>query len=164
MIRYLRKVVIRSAIFLHLSIVIITVSHLHEKVYSNIFPALNNLYSAYTNTNRCFGFFAPEVYNDLSVNMTAHSDSTSKKYLFKNVNFETRVRLYSLMGHFGENYDTVQMSLFSRSWALKIFTEDPKVKSVDVKVDWNVIPTMPQYLKGQRIQHSLFYSTHFDAN
>jgi hypothetical protein len=154
----------RLLVTIHLAVVVITVSHLHENINNRFFKPLNNLYSAYTNTNRCFGFFAPEVYNDLSLEIIEDNGALRKKYLFNNPNFETRVRYYSLMGHFGENYDTVQMSLFARSWALKVFTDDPQIKAIDVNVNWNNIPSMREYLKGRRIYPTLFYATHLEVD
>jgi hypothetical protein len=155
---------IRCLVVIHLLVVVITVCHQHEKL-GNIYSGLNDLYSAYTNTNRCFGFFAPEVYSDLTPKIIMHNTGTQQNslYHFANPNFESRVRLYSLMGHFGENNDTTQMNLFSRSWGLKAFNDYPEVKTVDVVIYRNMIPTMQEYNKGKRLYLDFFFSTHLEV-
>lgn len=160
----MKRIVIRSLVIIHLLVVVITVTHVHGKL-GYLYGGLNDIYCAYTNTNRCFGFFAPEVYSDLTPRMVMYNKNSDRKYLyhFANPNFETRMRLYSLMGHFGEDNDSIQMNLFTRSWGLKAFNEHPNVSMIDVIVYRNMIPTMKEYEKGKRLYLDFFYSTHLEV-
>ena len=156
----------RTIIIIHLFLVIITVTHLQFSINNRYFQGINTLYSAYSNTNRCFGFFAPEVYSDLTPRIITYDRASGKDSLFTfdNPNFESRVRLYSLMGHFGENNDIMQMDLFSRCWGLKAFNSNPDVDKIDVVVYRNFIPTMAEYRKGSGLQLDSFYYTHLELD
>lgn len=158
------KIVIRILIFLHFFFVILTISHLHKYIGIPLFVAINDSYSALTYTNRCFGFFAPDVGNDLVIFMTMSDKKKSIPFHFPKENFEMRTRLYSLTGHFAEDNQQSTMDLFARSWGLKCLNQNTDMKKVSIAVLQNNIPTMYEYAHGKRITQDTIYYTDVELN
>jgi hypothetical protein len=152
---------------IHFFLILTVVTHLDEWMGQfsalNLISALDNYYSAVTFTNRNFGFFAPEVTSDWNVQLFLTDRLGHKRtYSFNLENREMKVKMYSMLGHFGDSEDT--MDLFARSWALKAINENPGVTQVDIEVKQNYIPSMAEYRQGKRITANLLYRTTFDAS
>jgi len=128
-------------------------------IRNSIALGIMDYYCAFTYTNRCFGFFAPDVGNDLKLRMIMSNKKEVQEYHIKNRNFEMRTRLYSLTGHFAEDNQQSTMDLFARSWGVKCLNDYPTMNKVNITVYQNNIPTMIQYQHGKRISQEVFYST-----
>lgn len=157
----MRKSAVRLLIFIHFLIILLTVSHLHEKIRSKRIIQLVDYYSALTYTNRNFGFFAPEVYGDLDVNFDLYADTSTllRKVKFRASGTEMRARFYTLAGHFAESSQFTVMDLYARSWGVKLMNDNPDVNKVVVTVYQHVIPTMKAYRQGRRIEKEFYYTT-----
>lgn len=155
------KNIIRALVVIHFLIIILTVTHLNEKIRNVSIIKLINYYSALTYTNRNFGFFAPEVYGDLDVNFDLYADSSTllRKVKFTTTNSEMRARFYTLAGHFAENNELTVMDLYSRSWGVKLLNDNLDINKVVITVYQNIIPTMKEYAQGKRIEKEFFYTT-----
>lgn len=153
------KILIRFLIIFHFFLIFLTVSHLHKFITNPVLLGANDAYSAITYTNRCFGFFAPEVGNDLVIQMNMSNKQKSLPFHIRNDNFEMRTRLYSLTGHFAEDNQQSTMDLFARSWGVKCLNDNPDMEKVNIIVLQNNIPTMSEYAQGKRITQDTLYST-----
>lgn len=153
------KIGIRILIVIHFIFVFLTISHLHKYIDIPVFIAANDVYSSLTYTNRCFGFFAPEVGNDLIIHMTMSNKIKSLPFEIPRDNFEMRTRLYSLSGNFAADNDINTMDLFARSWGLKCLNQYPDMTKVKVVVLQNNIPLIHDYANGKRITQDTIYST-----
>lgn len=158
------KILVRILIIIHFFFILLTVTHLHKFINNPIVLGVNDAYSAFTYTNRCFGFFAPEVGNDLVIRMNMSNKKQSLQYHIRRDNFEMRTRLYSLAGHFAEDNQQSTMDLFARSWGLKCLNEYPEMEKVNIVVLQNNIPTMSQYVQGKHITQDTIYSTDVELN
>jgi hypothetical protein len=160
-----KRKLVTFAIGLHLFFIISVASHLHnwlaKKPGLRIIAGLEDYYSAITFANRNFGFFAPEVTADWNVHLTMMDASgNTRPYVFRMPNREMEVRMYSMIGHFGET--ETSSDLFARSWALKAINENPDIREVHVEVTQNAIPTMKEYRNGRRIEPKFLYRTTFN--
>lgn len=153
------KYVYRTLIIAHFSFVILTVSHLYTYIKNPVVSALNEMYSAITYSNRCFGFFAPDVGSDLVVDMKMSDGNRSLPYSLLKNNFEVKTRIYSLGGNFAQGNHRPTMDLFAQSWGLKCLNENPGMKKVTVLVLSNVIPDIKSFSKGARITQDSVYIT-----
>jgi hypothetical protein len=161
----MKRKIITLGIALHFFFILSVVTHLHDHLGRRplLLPITlpTDYYSAITFTNRNFGFFAPSVTSDWNIQMTTTDTSGRKQqYTFNLPNREMKVKMYSMLGHFAESEDS--MDLFARSWALKAMNENGDVTQVDVEITQNYIPTMKEYREGRRVEPQLFYRTTFD--
>ena len=153
-------------ISLHFAMILFVVFHLDDRMVKK--PAwrpvvsLSSLYSTVTFANRNFGFFAPSVTPDWNLQITAVNDSGHRwRYSLRTPSREMQVKMYSMLGHFAEDNDT--MDLFARSWAVHAMNDEPMIIRVDIDVTRNSIPSMSDYRNGKRTRPEPFYSTTFDA-
>lgn len=153
------KLIRRTAIVVHFLIVIFTVSHVYEYVSSPFSMGMVYYYSAITYTNRCFGFFAPNVGSDLKIEMKVFAEGDTFDYALSKENFEVKTRIYSLGGNFATDNDQSVMDLFARSWGLKAINENPGVEKVNIVVFQNMIPTHKDFRAGARIRKDSLYIT-----
>jgi hypothetical protein len=159
-------VLVHVAILVHLTTMLTVVLHLDELMARHQFwqlpLALLDRYSMVTFANRNFGFFAPSVTPDWNLRLVT-TDSTGGKIVCRLPlpSREMEVKMYSMLGHFGESNDT--MDLFARSWAVYVVNHHPGVVRVDVEVTRNYIPSMDEYRHGRRIAPQPFYSTTFEV-
>ena len=161
----MKRRIAAGAIGLHFFLVLSVVTHLEEwmgkKPWLGPVVALIDYYSAVTFSNRNFGFFAPAVTSDWNLALTTTDASGRRQpYSLPIPNREMKVKMYSMLGHFQANEDT--MDLFARSWAVRVMNEDSDVVQVDVEVTQNYIPSMKEYREGRRIEPKPFYRTTFD--
>ena len=161
-ISFKKKSVASFAVALHFFLIIAVVTHVETYFGKHTvllpFRWLVDYYSAVTFANRNFGFFAPKVTADWNLRMTITGrDGASRPYNFRIPNNEMQVRMYSMMGHFGQS--DAHMDLFARSWGVKAMNENAGVERVDVEVTQNQIPTMKEYREGLRIHPEFLYST-----
>jgi len=156
--------IIGALIAVHFFFIISVASHLHDllgkwPVFAPV-TALTDYYSAITFANRNFGFFAPSVTSDWNTDFKLTSATGQvRRWALRLPNREMHVKMYSMIGHFGESDAT--MDLFARSWSVKAINENPGVVRVDVVVTQNYIPTMAEYRAGKRIQALPYYRTTF---
>ena len=153
-------------ISLHFLMILAVALHLDESMAEKPFwqPVLSivNRYSTVTFANRNFGFFAPSVTPDWNVKMIVVTGSGHRrKYDFRLPSREMEVKMYSMLGHFGESDDT--MDLFARSWAVYAMNDDPNIVRVEIEVTRNSIPSMSEYRNGKRTEPEPYYKTTFDA-
>jgi len=165
MLQRLERRLIALAIGLHFFFILSVVTHLHHwmSTIAALGPitAATDYYSEVTFNNRDFGFFAPDVTSDWTIQMTLTDLSGHKRpYHFYLPNREMQVKMYSMLGHFAETEET--MDLFARSWAVKAMNENLDVTQVDLEIMQNYIPTMNEYRNGRRIDPRLVYRTTFD--
>jgi hypothetical protein len=156
----------RFALLVHFSIVFLTVSQLYKKIDSTVLNGVLNVYSAFSYTNRDFGFFSPTVNDDMSLQLQAfRGDTDTAGYRFETPvsNTENKIRYLTMLWHFAEGLDTSRMDLYARSWAVYCMNKDPLVTRVLITMNQNHIPHMAQYRKGARLSHSLYYQTTFYA-
>lgn len=156
----------RTFIVVHFLIVILTVSHLYELVNWNPVKSLFEIYSSFTYTNRNFGFFAPTVNDDFSIDLIAfkNNQKIGQKILFNESNSENKIRLSTMLWHFAEGNSNSQMDLYARSWAIYCMNKDSLITSVKVSVYKNNIPTMKDFRLGKQISKTLYYQTTIYAN
>jgi hypothetical protein len=152
------------AIGAHFFLIFSVVTHLNEWIgryrwLSPISIAID-YYAEVTFANRNFGFFAPSVTDDWSLDIRV-TDTTGRErpYSLVQPNREMELKLYSMIGHSSESEDLAD--LFARSWALKAVNENPDVYRVDVVINQNRIPTMAQYRSGLRMGQEPYYRTAF---
>lgn len=162
----MRRRLVTAAISLHFILILLVACHAEEVLarVSVLRPlrVLVDYYSAITFANRNFGFFAPTVNGDWETRLTmTDGEGNCRPYHFQIPNREMQVRLYSMLGHFGQNDDI--SDLFARSWGLKAMNENPDVVRVDVEVTQNWIPTMSEYRQGKRIVPEFLYRTTLEA-
>ena len=67
-----RKKIIRIALVLHFSFVIITISQVYKIINFQPLEDVLNIYSSFSYANRDFGFFAPTVNDDMFLTMQAY--------------------------------------------------------------------------------------------
>ncbi len=122
---------------------------------------LGEYYSAVTFANRNFGFFAPSVTPDWNLRMiTTDTSGAREEFSLSPVGREMEVKLYSMLGRFSENDDT--MDLFARSWSVYAMNQVPRARKVEIEVTRNVIPSMREYEQGARVSEQPFYRTVFE--
>lgn len=163
----IKRGLVAASIGLHFFFIVSVVTHLHDwmgdRPLLGLITAATDYYSAVTFTNRNFGFFAPSVTSDWNLRLTLTDMSGhTRDYSLSLPNREMKVKMYSMLGHFSENEDS--MDLFARSWAVKAINENPDVIQVDVEITQNYIPTMKEYREGRNLSAELFYRTTFDLN
>lgn len=157
--------VVGVLIGLHFFFIVSVVTHLHDwmLVKPEFVPVAQatEFYSVVTFNNRNFGFFAPEVSGDWVVTLTlTYQGGRVESKTLGHFNREMQVKTYSMIGHFQESPDT--MDLFARSWALREFNARPTLARVDVIVEQNLIPTMAEYRQRKRLTREFVYRTTFD--
>lgn len=154
-----------GALAIHFSFILIVLLHLddvmsHRSNWRGTFSAVNS-YSMVTFANRNFGFFAPGVTPDWNVDCTTFDEQgTGRAFAFLAEGGEMKVKMYSMLGHFAENDDT--MDLFARSWAAYVMNARPGTVRVTIDVTRNVLPSMQEYREGRRITREPFYKTTFE--
>jgi hypothetical protein len=151
----------RILFLVHFGFVLITVSKLYELINWNPLSSIVSLYSAYTYTNRDFGFFAPTVNDDYVLNLKVYknNDTTGHSISLDQQNSENRIRYLTMLWHFSEGNSKSQMDLFARSWGLYCMNTDTAVRQVLITVDKHVIPTMEQFRKGECVSTVPYYQT-----
>lgn len=153
------------AIALHFAFILIVLLHLDDAMagvprWQSLFSAVNN-YSMVTFANRNFGFFAPGVTPDWNIDITTFDVSgKAQPFSLPEPSQEMRVKRYSMMGHFADSDDT--MDLFARSWAVYAMNARPGTVRVKIDVTRNVLPSMQDYRNGGRIGREHFYTTTFE--
>lgn len=163
--RVLWRTLIPLAIALHFLMILAVVTHSDEwmaglSAWQPIVSVLDR-YSMITFANRNFGFFAPSVTPDWNLHITSITTSGKRRsYRFRTPSREMEVKMYSMLGHFGESED--MQDLFARSWAVHVMNDDPDVVSVEIEVTRNFIPSMSEYREGKRIHGEPYYKTTFN--
>ena len=158
-------VLVALGIALHFSMILIVVAHLDEWMAKTqaCKPALAIIsrYSIITFANRNFGFFAPSVSPDWNLQITTVTKLAERHNCrFPLPSREMEVKMYSMLGHFSEDKDT--MNLFARSWAVYAMNHDLEAVKVEINVTRNYIPSMSEYRKGRRIEKRPWYRTTFE--
>ena len=159
------RVLVAIGISLHFAMILVVVTHLNEIVTGLPVarPALaaSDLYSQVTFSNRNFGFFAPSVTPDWNVDITTVTAKGERRaFKLPCPNREMEVRLYSMVGHFTQDDDT--MDLFARSWAVYAMNHVDDAVRVDIAISRNIIPSMRQHRDGVRIDSVPMYRTTFE--
>lgn len=151
---------------MHFFIVVLTVSHLYELVNWKPMTSLFEIYSSFTYTNRNFGFFAPTVNDDFSIDLIVfkNNQKTGKKFLFNVPNTENKIRFSTMLWHFAEGNSNSQMDLYARSWAVYCMNKDKSITSVKINVYKNNIPTMEDFRLDKKVSKNLYYQTTIYAN
>jgi hypothetical protein len=161
-----RKKIIRIALVLHFSFVIITISQVYKIINVQPLEDVLNIYSSFSYANRDFGFFAPTVNDDMFLTMQAYQgekDTIGYRFETPYTNDENKIRYLTMLWHFGEGLHHTRMDLYARSWAVYCMNKDTSVSKVLITVNQNHIPTMDEYRKGERISHDMYYQTSFYA-
>jgi hypothetical protein len=153
------------AIGLHFALILIVVTHLDDYMASRpewqaILSTVNR-YSMITFANRNFGFFAPSVSPDWNIEiMDFDADGHGHQFQLPLPSREMEVKMYSMLGHFSDSEDT--MDLFARSWAVYAMNAEPDTARVTIRVTRNNLPTMEEFRTGKRASTEFFYSTTFE--
>ncbi len=160
------KKVKRTLIVLHFLAVIITVSHLYEMINWSPLTLMMEIYSSLTYTNRNFGFFAPTVNDDFSLDIIAYrnNEKNGHKFLFNIENTENKIRYATMLWHFAEGNSSSQMDLYAKSWGVYCMNKDNAITSILITIYKNKIPTMEDYRLGKRLSQELYYQTTIYAN
>ena len=156
--------IVRAAIAFHFLMILVVVTHANEMMqgspWSRPLLGVIDYYSLVTFANRNFGFFAPEVTPDWNIEVLTRTQSgQERRFDFPLRGREMEVKNYSMLGHFAEDNDT--MDLFARSWAVYALNHDPDGVAVKINVTRNQIPSMDEYRRGERIRPTPFYRTTF---
>ncbi len=157
----------RVAIVFHFVMILVVVTHVNDAIAATRWGrpvlAVVDLYSLVTFSNRNFGFFAPAVSPDWELEVMASASSGEEWAVpLPMPNREIEVKRYSMLGHFSEDDDT--MDLFARSWAVYVMNSDPRVVKVDINVRRNRIPSMAEYRDGARVHPTPYYRTTFELD
>lgn len=163
--RWLLRLLAATAIAAHFGFVLAEVTHLSTWLAQSgrfrPFVIAAEYYSAVTFANRNFGFFAPTVTPDWNLRMrTTDASGTREEFSFALLGREMEVKMYSMLGRFSENDDT--MDLFARSWSVYAMNHKPDARKVEIEVTRNVIPSMREYERGVRVSDQPFYRTTFE--
>jgi hypothetical protein len=124
------------------------------------------IYSSISYTNRQFGFFAPTVNDDFTLSLRVFkntSDTVGDQFYLTGSNSEKRIRLSTMLWHFAEGNNNVQMDLYARSWGVYCMNNNKAINKVIISIYKNYIPTMSEYEKGRKPNQTLYYQTTIEA-
>jgi hypothetical protein len=161
--RKIRRLIIKALIIFHIAMLLFTVSRLVEYVPRHKLTRplihLSVLYSKITLNNQRFAFFAPNVPNYLTPQITCTDTSGRQfEYRFPIPNREVQIRFNKMVRYCAmENFrDGV-----ARSWANYIKLHHPEVIRIDVLINEHFTPTMEEYKSGKRSIVKPYYKVSF---
>ena len=121
-------------------------------------------YSAATGAASSFSFFAPSVGSQLRTTFEL-VDERGDRYeepISENGNREIVLRLNKIISVFWDEVTDERMRRgLSASLAAKVLDDHPDAKSIALRLDAFALPTMAQYVTGERPRWDLFYRARF---